>query len=70
MFFKVLCKFGALKVHYPLALVAFSRAALNTTAHPHPAFCRHLCVAVSATPSARQGFRVPNLPRAPERCRL
>ena len=40
MFFKVLCKFGALKVHYPSALVAFSRAALNTTAHPHPAFCR------------------------------
>ena len=59
-------KFGSLKVHYSLVLVAFSRASRNASAHPHPAFCRHLCVAVSATPLPRRSFRVPNL-RGPPR---
>ena len=36
------------------------------SAHPHPAFCRHLCAAVSATPSPWPGFRVPD-PQGPPR---
>ena len=59
-------KFGSLKVHYPLVLVVFSRASRNASAHPHLAFCRHLCAAVSATPSPRLGFRLPHL-RGPPR---